>query len=184
MLDALHDYELVDLYNIVHFLYDAPSKLVNDMQLVCGRGHLLFSHWGSIPPSHQTLFTGASADGWGAMLVEQTGEVSIAGAPWERGYRYEVNALETHAVALAVSAFRHRWLRSLILPTLSPRTTPRILLAGESPPCGCDRARGGQAVAKPFPPASLIGIEYDLLLIHLNWLKNDPKELCQSDKEV
>lgn len=53
-----------------------------------------------------TIFTDASKKGWGALLISTTGEMKVAGAPWDIGEEYEVNKMETKAVVNAFAAFQ------------------------------------------------------------------------------
>lgn len=52
-----------------------------------------------------TLYTDASIKGWGAVLFTAKNEMKVAGAPWHEGEKYEVNKMETKAVANAFAAF-------------------------------------------------------------------------------
>eukprot|EP00760_Papus_ankaliazontas_P024610 PhM_4_TR2396/c7_g2_i5/m.61156 len=58
--------------------------------------------------SHQ-LFTDASKQGWGAVLMNDNGEIFVAGGAWKCPDNYEVNAAEARAVANAIDAFQHHW---------------------------------------------------------------------------
>lgn len=76
-------------------------------------------HWYSppLPKDMQlrqhTLFTDASAQGWGAVLVKNSGEVCVAGASWGNNTKeFEINAAEMRAVTLAIEAFKSHWKRN------------------------------------------------------------------------
>eukprot|EP00760_Papus_ankaliazontas_P009566 PhM_4_TR14103/c3_g1_i1/m.95349 len=62
-----------------------------------------------------TLYTDASSSGWGAVLFTSEGIVYATGARWPVGFRYEVNAAETRAVALGLEAFAPHLLKGMTL---------------------------------------------------------------------
>eukprot|EP00760_Papus_ankaliazontas_P000568 PhM_4_TR10096/c4_g2_i4/m.19637 len=62
-----------------------------------------------------TMYTDASAFGWGAVLFTSDGIVYATGARWPVSFRYEVNAAETRAVALGLEAFSSHFIKGTTL---------------------------------------------------------------------
>ena len=81
-----------------------------------------------VVPHRHSLYTDASAKGWGAVLYRDDGQVIIVGDSWEPEFKYEVNHAEAMAVRLAFEKLGHHFQKGTCVDLFIDNTSCKAAL--------------------------------------------------------